>query len=71
MILMGHFFVLLLQGSFFDIELDFKGDPLSAHIHCCELKDNFLFHNEIYLIVFFFIVSLFASIDMTEKVSFM
>lgn len=24
------------QGCFYDIELDFKGDPISAHINCCK-----------------------------------
>lgn len=24
------------QGCFFDIELDFKGDPLAAHISYCK-----------------------------------
>lgn len=28
--------IFLLQGRFFDIEFDFKGDPLSGHITYCK-----------------------------------
>lgn len=28
---------LISQGCFYDIEIDFKGDPISAHVNCCKL----------------------------------
>lgn len=56
-------FVHSFQGCFYDIELDFKGDPISAHINCCKrirISITYILSDSI---------SRFSFADMLEKVS--